>query len=149
MAICYIISPLKHSVFNMLHTVSHYVEDRMHSHKNTTVLTNVHNHDAFGKHITSKTPPLANHTHSSTGKVIPNHTHNLLAVLNDILSSTDKQKEHQKSIYKTEIDKHVLTSEFNFKSIEFSTVSKHTWYTYLHLYTINLPTLSPPPQYIS
>ncbi len=139
-------------MFDMLHSMSHYIEDRIQAHnKTTSATTKHHTHDAFGHHVNAETSHLAKHTHSHTHekRVTTNHTHQLLTFLNSILSSSDKQKEHQKSIFKTEIDKHVLTSEFRFKSIIFNSALKQKWHTYLPVYNFNLPTLSPPPQFIS
>ncbi|MDW5291007.1 hypothetical protein [Formosa sp. PL04] len=134
----------------MLHIMSHYVEDRIHTNKeHLTSISNSHAHDAFGNHLTSEAPPLANHTHTATGKIIPNHSHNVLAVLDVIISTSNEQKEHQKSIFKAEIDKHLLTSEFSIKNDIFNTTSKKTWYTFLFPYKFDLSTLSPPPKFIS
>ena len=148
MAICYVVSPLKHSVFDLLHVISHHVEDYIKINNETSIFK-VHAHDTFENHLNASTPPLLNHTHTATGKVIPNHTHKVLAILDLIISTSDEQKEHQKAISKAEIDKHLCTSEFSLKPKDFNTASKKTWYTFLPYYIFELATISPPPQYNS
>ena len=141
------ISPLKDSMFDMLHSISHYIEDRIQTHNKTSIkTTKIHTHDAFGHHINTET---SHHSHIHEKKVTTDHTHQLLTFLNTILSSSDKQKEHQKSILKTDIDKHLITSEFSFKNFIFNSTSKQTWYTFLPVYNFKLSVISPPPKYIS
>ncbi|CDF77808.1 hypothetical protein BN863_960 [Formosa agariphila KMM 3901] len=114
MACCYIISPLKHSLFDMIHVVSHYVEDHiLLTHKKDASIFKVHTQNSYQY---TNTLPLVNHSHTATGKVIPNHSHQVLAVLDYIISTSEEQNDHQKSIFKAEIDKHLLTSECRFKS---------------------------------
>ncbi len=134
-------------MFDMLHSMSHYIEDRIQTHNKTSITTTKHHtHDAFEHHINTET---SHHSHTHEKKVTTDHTHQLLTFLNTVLTSSDEQKEHQKSIFKTVLDKHILTSEFGLKNITFHTTLKQKWYTFLPVYHFNLPTLSPPPQFIS
>ena len=150
MAFCYIVSPIKHSLFDVIHVVSHYVEDHIQlKNKKETSIFKIHAHDYYGNHLSANTPPLVNHNHTATGKVIPNHSHNLLAVLDLIISTSDDHRDHQKSIFKAEIDKHLVTVEYTIKDNLINTTSKKIWYTFLSHYNYSLPTLPLPPQYIS
>lgn len=148
MALCYMVSPLKHSVLDMFHLMSHYVEDRIQKNDVHSTSSN-HNHDSFGNHLSSETHHLVSHTHTPIRKISHNHSHNILAVLDSIISKSKEQKEHQKSIFKGELDKHLLTSEFSIKNNVFNTASKKIWYTFLSQYRFKLSILSPPPKFIS
>ncbi len=64
-------------------------------------------------------------------------------------SLSEEQKAQHKSIFKTDIDKHVLTSAFNFKGLVFNNYTMPTWFTFLPHYSIHLETQSPPPRPIS
>ncbi|MDO6760410.1 hypothetical protein Q4566_09395 [Tamlana sp. 2_MG-2023] len=149
-AFCYVISPLKDSVFKILHVASHFVEDHLfleHTHAASTF--EMHSHDAYGEHVTSEKRALANHAHSATWKVIPNHSHNVLAVLDSVISSEEDDHEHQKPVLKVDLDKHLVASGYVLKKSMFRSDSKKIWHTLLMQYDFNLPILSPPPRNIS
>ncbi|WP_141675524.1 hypothetical protein [Formosa haliotis] len=150
MATCYLAAPLKHTVFNLLHIAAHYIEDKLIiNEQHSAPSTIVHTNNILGHLTTTEAPPLANHSHTATGKIVPNYSHRVLVVLDGILSASEEQQEHQKSLFKSDIDKHLLTSKYHYKTDSFTSISKQSWYAIPSCYEFYLVMISPPPKYIS
>ncbi|KAB1067739.1 hypothetical protein F6U93_09035 [Tamlana haliotis] len=155
MAVCYVISPLRITVFKVLHEVSHTVQDtwasvQVHGHSGHHHHHTTHEHDVDGHHhMTKSKPVVADHSHTATNKMISDHSHEVLDVLDLILSASEDDKDHQKKQLKIELDKHFRVSEYNIDRDEFQIHATKRWFTFVLTYNFYLDTLSPPPQVIS
>lgn len=124
----------------------HYTETIGSTSQNISLLR-YHEHDDFGNHkIFEDAPPLANHTHTATGKTINNHSHSVISFFNRIFLASEDHDDHQKTTSKAEIDKHFLTLQQQLTAHTHSEYKTPYWHLKTLQYTCHLQITSPPPQ---
>lgn len=133
LAICYLISPLKEPVLNGFHKLSHYISalklQNTHSY---------HSHQHSHEH---------HHQHSEESKT--QHSHHLISFFDTIFEASKTQNEHQKSTIKYDIDKHILTSNYQLNHSTLLNFYQNKWPYRFPSYECYVSRISPPPKYVS
>lgn len=163
-AVCYLVSPMKHELTSLIHMLSHWVHQEesqhTHSHYNSTeplgglwhetMHSKLQIEDHAGSHVPHKLVAPHQHPHKTeSGQVMEQeHDHKVIAFLNQMFQDTyPEQEPYKKAAIEIDVDKHLAaktgdlpTPIYGIQNNNFSLKDRNT-------YKRDFPPLTPPPKH--